>query len=649
MKCKCGFENAEDAKFCGNCRSFLSGGEPGAPTSPGAIPQAPAVTPVEIRRTAARPISRVGLAIGAVVVILAGAGYWWFNRPPERYKADNSGLYPINVNGKYGYMDKSGKTIISPQFDMAYGFSESLAHVRIGTKSGYINTKGSIVITPQFDDAQQFQYGRASVKLCCGPWGKNSGGDKFGFIDKDGKYLNSPDFTWVGMFSGGFAPVKTADGTLAFVDRDGKIVPALSGKFDFLFSTGFISGLSPARSNGKFGFIDTTGKWAIEPQFEAVGNFAEGLAAVRVGGRSGYVDKKGKFVINPQYEWCDDFYEGRARVKSSGKFGFIDTSGRNVADVKFEAADHFSEGLAPVKTEEGWGFIDPTGKLVITPQFDSADMFQDGLARVTVAGKEAYVTTSGAFAVDPFPGRAGIPTHPVQEVWEGRSDGSRVRFILIREGAQIGGYFSAMFPPGFAHMMKDLKGKAAQDGSFYMADEDGRSWKGQFGSSVLINGVTVDRFGGRPSTKEEPLRLRLVRDATASEADPLPPTSSDWSSFASSFKEAVQRRDLDVLSRMRARSFCDSESILLDMQQTPAEELTRIKWDSVEGALASGVESQSSTAWGRAKRVITEVGPPPSRPYSVRLTFIQGGDNQWRWTDIDYPGLTEIIRTTEHQ
>jgi hypothetical protein len=51
------------------------------------------------------------------LVVVAAAGYWWMNRPPGRYKPDNSGLYPINVDGKYGFMDRSGKTVITPQFD----------------------------------------------------------------------------------------------------------------------------------------------------------------------------------------------------------------------------------------------------------------------------------------------------------------------------------------------------------------------------------------------------------------------------------------------------------------------------------------------------------------------------------------------------
>jgi len=75
-----------------------------------------------------------------------------------------------------------------------------------------------------------------------------------------------------------------------------------------------------------------------------------------------------------------------------------------VVEAKFLDAGNFSDGLSPVKTADGWGFIDRVGKMVISPEFDSAEVFQNGLARVTVLGKEAYVTTTGVFVVDPFPG-----------------------------------------------------------------------------------------------------------------------------------------------------------------------------------------------------------------------------------------------------
>lgn len=47
---------------------------------------------------------------------------------------------------------------------------------------------------------------------------------------------------------------------------------------------------------------------------------------------------------------------------------------------------------------------DPTAKIVIAAEFDHAEAFQNGLARVVAVGKEAYVRTTGAFLLNPFPG-----------------------------------------------------------------------------------------------------------------------------------------------------------------------------------------------------------------------------------------------------
>jgi len=89
--------------------------------------------------------------------------------------------------GKYGYIDKTGKIIINPQFDDAESFSEGLAAVRIGDyrtgKYGYIDRTGKIVINPQFDYASYFLGGHAHVKI----------GDKWNDIDKAGKIVINHD------------------------------------------------------------------------------------------------------------------------------------------------------------------------------------------------------------------------------------------------------------------------------------------------------------------------------------------------------------------------------------------------------------------------------------------------------------------------
>ena len=55
----------------------------------------------------------------------------------SRSSRDHAGLYPVELDGKYGFIDRTGKLVIPPQFDDAKYFSEGLAHVCVHYKHGY--------------------------------------------------------------------------------------------------------------------------------------------------------------------------------------------------------------------------------------------------------------------------------------------------------------------------------------------------------------------------------------------------------------------------------------------------------------------------------------------------------------------------------
>ena len=56
-----------------------------------------------------------------------------------------------------------------------------------------------------------------------------------------------------------------------------------------------------------------------------VGTFHEGLAYVKIDGKIGYVDTTGKLVISPQFESEKyGFHDGMAAVEQGGKYGWID-------------------------------------------------------------------------------------------------------------------------------------------------------------------------------------------------------------------------------------------------------------------------------------------------------------------------------------
>lgn len=53
----------------------------------------------------------------------------------------------------------------------------------------------------------------------------------------------------------------------------------------------------PRKKDGKYGYIDSTGKFVIEPRFNWAGEFSEGLARVGIGGKGGVIDRTGKVVV----------------------------------------------------------------------------------------------------------------------------------------------------------------------------------------------------------------------------------------------------------------------------------------------------------------------------------------------------------------
>ena len=68
----------------------------------------------------------------------------------------------------------------------------------------------------------------------------------------------------------------------------------------------------PVKQGNSWGFIDTTGKFVIQPQFDGAGRFSDGFAAVKIGDRWGFIDKTGEYAINPQFDVAFLFHDGLA-------------------------------------------------------------------------------------------------------------------------------------------------------------------------------------------------------------------------------------------------------------------------------------------------------------------------------------------------
>jgi len=55
--------------------------------------------------------------------------------------------------------------------------------------------------------------------------------------------------------------------------------------------------LAGVEKNGKWGFIDKTGKEVIPCTYDYAESFSDGLAKVTINGKANFIDKTGKVVI----------------------------------------------------------------------------------------------------------------------------------------------------------------------------------------------------------------------------------------------------------------------------------------------------------------------------------------------------------------
>ena len=165
----------------------------------------------------------------------------------QRKKADDSkNLLPIQIDGKYGYVDTDGDLVFDPLFDETSKFSDGLASVKIENSFGYIDCSGKFVIEPVYEEAFPFSEGVAVVKR----------GRKRFVIDTKGLVL-----------------IKISHGDF-YTISDGLI--CIKGKEDFSASTGTTNG----GNKKKWGYVDKSGVSIIPFQFDLAMPFPLSLISI---------------------------------------------------------------------------------------------------------------------------------------------------------------------------------------------------------------------------------------------------------------------------------------------------------------------------------------------------------------------------------
>lgn len=173
------------------------------------------------------------------------------------------GLIPACVDGKYSYYDDFAQKRFG-EYEMASMFQNGSAAVKSGGKWMLVNTKGETT-SDKYEEI---------------------------VLDYAGRYLVD-----------GFALVKISDGAYGIYDEKWNQKAKIECSDADIITT---DGLIAACKNSKWGFVNTSGEFVIDPTYDEAKSFSNGLAAVRKGDQWGFINKENKLVID--YQFTDTGY-----------------------------------------------------------------------------------------------------------------------------------------------------------------------------------------------------------------------------------------------------------------------------------------------------------------------------------------------------
>lgn len=362
-----------------------------------------------------RSLSRIWICLLLVIcitattfmpVLAAGMSYDVIISP--RYEAARSfseSLAAVKKNGKWGFIDQSGKTVIPFEYDYAFDFSEGLAVVGKRAKvEAYAHDDQGVydlrtvdgylwyIIDKDNNRKPLMRENNTQAYKACVYFDESQSPTVYfhnGYVNMSG-YLTSVDYepdcvfdrdgnavylshveSVEGCFNEGlFAGYILGNPSAYFVDKNGETVLSFEDGEDHYIRP-FNQGLAPhgiydyETDRTNWGFVDKNGKTVIGYKyanfyvsglFSTYQVFNDGIASMQDhSGKWGGIDKTGKTVIPFEYEVLGVFTEGVACACKNGKYGVINTKNQVVVPFTFDRITSYSDGRA-VAVKDGRAF-----------------------------------------------------------------------------------------------------------------------------------------------------------------------------------------------------------------------------------------------------------------------------------------------------
>ena len=306
---------------------------------------------------------------GEVIFQAENAG--WFEK--------GQGLCPVQVNGKWGYINTTGNVAIPCVYEDVWPFENEVAIVRQGGKYGLINKRGDILVPCVKSDYDYVPLPHDGV-ICI-----NIGTSEkrvFKCIDINGNHL----FTKAAL-----VPFEFSEGVATIWSQYDKGTGVINKKGEYIIPEGIYSNISKFENGlaavtceitGKTGIINHQGKLVVPIKYDSFwGAYPCPIVCAIISDKCGYIDIRNgkelcpitldeKSIYSDYQDNCTD----NMFVFNIGEDIYIYNleNCKLFRSSKYKEIYRYGNGLCCVRDKVSGkvGFIDKEGKLVIPCTFD---------------------------------------------------------------------------------------------------------------------------------------------------------------------------------------------------------------------------------------------------------------------------------------
>lgn len=285
----------------------------------------------------------------------------------QAYILQNDNPIPFRKGNKWGYVNSNKEMVIPFKYDDAGILCDERAWVKKNGTYKYICKNGKAISTKTFSSASDFYNGTANATK----------GKQYFQIDKNGKVTEAtingycgtmnarPSFWETFYFENRWGLIHSIifreKNILKYVTLDS--IPPIYDAINIGDGNWFT-----ACKNGFWSLLNCEGNEVIPFKYSACYYHEKGhYAIVKENGKWGIVDTTGKFLIKIKYDEILGFFDSEgnptnvAKVKIDKKWGFISKSGKEISKIAYYWIEDFKCGLSRVQINDKYGYIDING------------------------------------------------------------------------------------------------------------------------------------------------------------------------------------------------------------------------------------------------------------------------------------------------